>query len=268
MGLKDIQIAFEQARSESRPAFMPYWPLGYPDQETSLRVIEALVAAGVDMIEVGVPFSDPLADGPVIQRASQIALEHGISVQGCIDLVRSLRDKGIKTPMLAMGYLNPLLAYGDERYVSAWQAAGADGLIIPDLPPEESADIRAYCAKKDIALVQFTSPTSPAKRLALGASYATGFVYVVSVTGVTGVRDNLAAGLRDYVERVKAQANGKPVAVGFGISKPEHVREIGQYADGVIIGAALIRAAGDAPDPAQAAYDFARSMMAPVRSAT
>jgi tryptophan synthase alpha chain len=164
-----------------------------------------------------------------------------------------------------MGYLNPLLAYGEQRYVDAWHTAGADGLIIPDLPPEEGDSIRALCAAKGIALVQFTSPTSTAMRIALASSYATGFVYVVAVTGVTGARDNLAAGLREYVERVKAQAHGKPVAVGFGVSKPEHIREIGQFADGVIVGAALVRAAGDATDPAQAAYDFVRTLREPAR---
>ncbi|MCL5274068.1 MAG: tryptophan synthase subunit alpha [Chloroflexi bacterium] len=260
MGINEIQTAFARARAEGRPALMPYWPLGYPDGPTSLRVIEAIVSAGADMLELGVPFSDPLADGPVIQRASQIALEHGISVQGCIDLATSLNEKGVRIPRLAMGYLNPLLAYGEQQYVEAWRQAGADGFIVPDLPPEESASLAAYCEQAGMALVQFAAPTSTDQRLALATAHATGFVYVVAVTGVTGARDKLAAGLREYVERVKTIARGKPVVVGFGISKPEHVQEVGQFADGVIVASALIRAASDAADPAQAAYDFVRKL--------
>lgn len=260
MGIHEIQAAFARARAEGRPALMPYWPLGYPDGPTSLRVIEAIVKAGADMLELGIPFSDPLADGPVIQRASQIALEHGISVQGCIDLATTFNKNGVRVPMLAMGYLNPLLAYGERQYVEAWKAAGMDGFIIPDMPPEESDSLAMYCQQADMALVQFAAPTSTDKRVALATAHATGFVYVVAVTGVTGARDSLAAGLREYVERVKTIANGKPVVVGFGISKPEHIKEVGQYADGVIVASALIRATAEVADPAQAAYDFVRHL--------
>ncbi|MCS7059704.1 MAG: tryptophan synthase subunit alpha [Anaerolineae bacterium] len=260
MGLSAIQAAFARARAENRPALMPFWTLGYPDGETSLRVIEAIARAGADMIELGVPFSDPLADGPVIQHASQTALEHGITVRQCIELARALRRRGVSIPLFAMGYLNPLLAFGEEAYVEAWREAGADGFIVPDLPPEESDTLGRACAARDLALVQFTAPTSTEARIALAAARATGFIYVVSVTGVTGARDRLAAGLREYVERVKANAQGKPVVVGFGVSKPEHVREIGQFADGVISASALIRAAGEAPDPAQAAYEFVKAL--------
>ena len=260
MGLSEIANVFNDSKAAGRPALMPYWPLGYPDAETSLRVIEAIVRAGADMLELGIPFSDPLADGPVIQRASQVALEHGASVQKCIDLAGQLRKRSIKVPMLAMGYLNPLLAYGESQYVQAWRAAGVDGFIVPDLPPEESATLATHCATNNMALVQFTAPTSTPQRVELAATRATGFIYVVAVTGVTGARDKLASGLREYVERVKKHAEGKPVVVGFGISKPEHVREVGQFADGVIVASALIRAAGNASDPAQAAYDFVKQL--------
>ncbi|MGQ9813959.1 MAG: tryptophan synthase subunit alpha [Candidatus Roseilinea sp.] len=260
MGLTHIRDAFAHARAEGRPALMPYWTLGYPDAETSLQVIEAIARAGADLIELGVPFSDPLADGPVIQRASQVALERGMTVRQGIDLTRRLRKRGVTVPLLAMGYLNPLIAFGEQQYVAAWQDAGVDGFIVPDLPPEESDALASLCAAQEMALVQFTAPTSTEARIALAAARATGFIYVVAVTGVTGARDHLAAGLREYVERVKARAGGKPVVVGFGISKPEHVREVGQFADGVISASALIRAAGDAPDPAQAAYDFVTAL--------
>ena len=262
MGLVDIQSVFARARAEGRPALMPYWPLGYPNADTSLDVIEAIVRAGADILELGVPFSDPLADGPVIQRASQVALEHGISVNRCIELASSLRLRGVRIPLLAMGYLNPLIAFGEQQYVQAWRTAGTDGFIIPDLPPEESSTLGRLCATSDMALVQFAAPTSTEQRLELATRSATGFVYVVAVTGITGARDRLAVGLRQYVERVKAKAQGKPVVVGFGISKAEHVREVGQFADGVIVASALIRAAGEAPDPAHVAYDFVRGLRA------
>jgi tryptophan synthase alpha chain len=260
MGLAEIARAFARARAEGRPALMPYWSLGYPDVETSLRVIQAIARAGADLIELGVPFSDPLADGPVIQRANQVALEGGITVSRCIALAAQARASGVTQPLLAMGYLNPVIAYGEARYVADWQCAGADGLIVPDLPPEEDASLKQACDAHQMALVQFTAPTSTTERIRLAVGHATGFIYIVSVAGVTGARDRLPEGMRDYVLRVKAQAGDKPVVVGFGISKPEHVREVGQYADGVIVASALIRAAGAASDPAQAAYDFVRRL--------
>lgn len=260
MGLFHIQTAFERARAGGRPALMPYWPLGYPDAETSLRVVEAIARAGADLIELGVPFSDPLADGPVIQRATQIALERGITVSRCAALAAEARARGVSAPLLAMGYLNPLLAFGERAYVEAWRAAGADGLIVPDLPPEESGGLAALAAANDLALVQFAAPTSTDARIALAVARASGFVYIVSVTGVTGARSQFAAGLQDYVARVKAAAGGLPVAVGFGVSTREHVREIGAFADGVIVGSALVRAAGEAADPAGAAFDFVKML--------
>jgi tryptophan synthase alpha chain len=260
MGLTEISAAFARAKAEGRPALMPYWSLGYPDAETSLRVIEAIARAGADMIELGVPFSDPLADGPVIQRANQIALDHGITVSKCIEITTRARANGVTIPLFPMGYLNPMIAYGQTRYVQAWQAAGADGLVLPDLPPEESGDLKRECDAREMGLVQFAAPTSTDERIGLAARHASGFIYIVAVTGVTGARATLATGLREYVERVKARANGIPVAIGFGISTAAQVREVGQYVDGVVVGAALIRAAGDAPDPAQAAYEFVRGL--------
>ena len=260
MGLTEIDAAFARAKGEGRPALMPYWSLGYPDAETSLRVIESIARAGADMIELGVPFSDPLADGPVIQRANQIALDHGITVNRCIDLAARARADGVTAPMFAMGYANPMLAHGEARYAEDWRRAKIDGLIVPDLPPEECESLKRECDARDMGLVQFVAPTSTDERIGLAAIHATGFIYVVSVAGVTGARASLAAGLRDYVEHVKARAGGKPVVVGFGISNREQVREVGGFADGVIVASALIRAAGDAPDPAQAAFDFVKNL--------
>ena len=260
MGLEKIATAFAQSRAQGRPALMPYWPLGYPTAGASVRVIEAIVRAGADMIELGVPFSDPLADGVVIQKATQIALAHGITVAGCIDLAAQLRARGVAIPLFAMGYMNPLMACGEARYVDAWHAAGVDGLIVPDLPPEDSGELGALCAARGMALVQFAAPTSTEARLSLSTAHASGFVYVVQVAGVTGARAALATGLREYVERVKLHARTKPVVVGFGISTAAHVREIGTYADGAIVASALIRHAGEAADPAQAAFEFVREL--------
>jgi tryptophan synthase alpha chain len=256
----DIAAVFSRAKAEGRAALMPYWSLGYPNAETSLRVIEAVAQAGADMFELGVPFSDPLADGPVVQRANQIALNNGITVQGCIDLTARARANGVTQPMLPMGYLNPLMSYGEARYAEAFKKAGASGLIVPDLPPEESGPLASICAGLDMALVQFVAPTSTERRMGLSARMASGFIYVVAVAGTTGPRDKLADGLREYVLRVKQNAGGVPVVVGFGISTADHVREVGEFADGVIVASALLRAAGDAPDPAEAAYAFVRAV--------
>lgn len=260
MGRHEIAAAFARARAEARPALMPYWPLGYPDIETSLRVVEAIARAGADLMELGVPFSDPLADGVVIQRATQIALSNGATVAGCVDVARRARAAGVTAPFFAMGYLNPLLAQGEAAWARDWRAAGADGLIVPDLPPEESDDLSAACAAEDLALAQFVAPTSTDERMALAARAATGFIYVVQVTGVTGARTELAAGLREYVAQVRRHAGSTPVVVGFGVSTAAHVKEIGRYADGVIVASALIRAAGEAPDPAAAAFEFVRAL--------
>ena len=179
------------------------------------------------------------------------------------ELATRARANAIQQPFLAMGYMNPAMAYGETRYVEAWHTAGADGLIIPDLPPDESDDIKGACTQRGLAMVQFVAPTSTSERIAIAVKHATGFIYVVQVAGVTGAREKLAEGLQGYVERVKAQANGIPVVVGFGISKPEHVRAVGKFADGVIVASALLKAAGEAKDPPQVAYDFVRGLLAP-----
>jgi len=260
MGLQAIQQAFAAARAKQRAALMPYWTLGYPTVEKSIEIIEAIARAGADMIELGIPFSDPMADGVVIQRTTQVALANGITMQKCMHIARELRARDVRVPLFAMGYMNPLIAYGEEAYVRDWKASGADGIIVPDLPPENSTELGAICAQHDMAQVQFVAPTSTDARLALSAQHASGFIYVVQVTGVTGARNALSSDLQSYVERVKSHANSKPVVVGFGVSTREHVREIGTFADGAIVASALMRHAGEAPDPAQAAYEFVTAL--------
>ncbi len=240
-GLNAIDTMFARAKAANRAAFLPYFPVGYPDYDTSLDAIAAMAEAGVDGFEIGVPFSDPLADGPTIQAASQVALQNGVTVRRCLEAIRQLRARGVRQPLLLMSYLNPLLAYRPEAFVQDAKAAGADGLIVPDLPPEEAALFAPACARAGLALVFFLAPTSNAQRIALAAQQATGFIYVVSVTGVTGARTELPPDLADFIARVRAQTD-RPLVLGFGISTPEQARSMNGLVDGFIVGSALVKA--------------------------
>jgi len=244
---------------DRRPTFMPYYPLGFPTPALSVDVIEALARNGADLIEVGLPFSDPLADGPVIQRATQIALQQGLTVAKALQAVAELRARGVTTPLVLMGYFNPLLAYGLERLARKAAEAGADGFIVPDLPPEEAAEFEAAIAP--LPQIRMVAPTTPDERLAAVLSEARGFVYMVSLTGVTGARTALAEGLADFVGRVRAHT-ALPVCVGFGIGTPEQAQAVGALADGVIVGSACVRAIGESADPVRTAADFARAFKA------
>jgi tryptophan synthase alpha chain len=246
--LEAITAVFDHVQAEGRAAFMPYFTLGYPTLETSLDIIEGL-AASADLIELGVPFSDPLADGPTIQHSSQIALENGVTLKSCLESVRALRGRGVDIPLLLMGYVNPILAYGVTRFAADAAEAGASGFIVPDLPPEEADELSEACADHNLALVYLLAPTSTDERVAYVASRSSGFVYLVSLTGVTGARDSLPPDLEAFVERVRA-ATGKPLAVGFGIGTPEQAELVGGHADGVIVGSALVAAAQASPGEA------------------
>jgi tryptophan synthase alpha chain len=246
-----LEIAFDH-----KPAFMPYYPLGFPTPEVSVDVIEALAKNGADLIEVGLPFSDPLADGPVIQRATQIALQQGMTVKRALAAIRELRARGVTIPLILMGYFNPLLAYGPAALAREAAESGADGFIVPDLPPEESAEFEATI--QPLPQMRMVAPTTPEARLATVLRDARGFVYLVSLTGVTGARAALPEGLPEFIARVRAQTS-LPVCVGFGISTPEQARAVGQLAEGVIVGSACVRAVGESADPARAAAEFARS---------
>jgi tryptophan synthase alpha chain len=240
-GLRTIAAIFEVAKAQNRAAFLPYFPIGYPTYEASLDAIRAMAETGVDGFEIGIPFSDPLADGPTIQAATQIALENGTTVKTCLDAVRELRTRGVMQPMLLMGYLNPLLSYGAEQFVRDAKAAGADGLIIPDLPPEEAHLFADLCAQEGLALVFFIAPTSTTDRIALVGKQATGFIYVVSLLGVTGARTELPAGTAEFIARVREHTD-QPLVMGFGISTPEHARLMNGLVDGFIVGSALVKA--------------------------
>ncbi len=237
-GIAHISTAFQMAHRAGHAALMPYLTLGYPDPGLSLSLIEAAANSGADLIELGVPFSDPLADGPTIQHSTQVALQQGITVARCFDLTSQLRSHGLTQPVMLMGYFNPMLAYGIDRFVDDAVHAGVDGLIIPDLPPEEAQSLETACRQRRLALVYLAPPNAAPPRLALLAERTSGFLYLVSVKGVTGVRTGLPPALDNFVARARAVAH-TPVAVGFGVATPEQAAAVGRIADGVIVGSAL-----------------------------
>lgn len=257
-GQAAIAAAFTKAGESRRAALMPYYTLGYPDRNRSLEVVEA-IAPYSDLLELGVPFSDPLADGPTIQHSTQRALEAGTTTAGCLEMVRTLRQRGVETPAMLMGYYNPILAYGEARYVAEAAEAGADGFIVPDLPPEEADTLEALANEAGLALIHFLAPTSDPARVANVIARARGFIYMVSLTGVTGSSSGPAAGLARFVEQVRKQA-AVPVAVGFGIRTPADARAVAAFADGVIVGSALIQAVDGAEEGPPAAARFVQSL--------
>ncbi|HEX6291625.1 MAG TPA: tryptophan synthase subunit alpha [Herpetosiphonaceae bacterium] len=242
-----IRSSWEALAAARRRALILYLTVGFPERESALNLVPRLIAAGADMVELGVPFSDPLADGATVQRATERALKNRVNVAYCLETVRLLRERGVQVPLLLMGYLNPLLQYGLERFCVEAQAAGVDGLIIPDLPPEESAELHAACRAHDLDLILFLAPTSTQERIAHVAEQASGFIYCVSLTGITGARAELPAELPAFLARVRAQTQ-TPLAVGFGISRPEHARQVAQVADGVVVGSALLNVVEQAQD--------------------
>jgi tryptophan synthase alpha chain len=257
-----------EAAFKNKPIFMPYFPLGYPDLNTSIDVIEALARHGADLIEVGLSFSDPLADGPVIQKATQIALEKGVTVRKSLEAVKELRRRAVEIPLVLMGYYNPMLAYGLERFVCEAIESGADGFIIPDLPPEEAEEfnsaLHSAADAVEVPLVQMLAPTTPDERMERIARNAKGFIYLVSVTGVTGERKSVSEGLGDLIARVREHTSA-PVCVGFGIGTPEQAKEVGKLADGVIVGTACVRAIGESEHPVETAKQFAAAFYQALR---
>lgn len=242
-GLARIEQVFQQRKKAGNAAFMPYHAMGYPDRQTSLEVVRTLAETGADLFEIGIPHSDPLADGPTVQAATQAALEGGTTVADCLEMVRELRAQGVEQPFCAMSYYNPILAYGEERFVADAAAAGIDGLIVPDLPPGESDLLEPACREAGLATVYLLAPTSTEERIKSVARHATGFIYLVSVTGITGARSQLPPDLLDVVRRVRKHTN-LPLAVGFGIGTGPQAAQVAEIADGVIVGSALVKAAG------------------------
>ncbi len=213
---------------------------------TTLDLVPALAEAGADIIELGVPFSDPMADGTTIQNASFQALRQGITLRGCLEACTSLRERGLEIPLVLMGYYNPILALGLERFAEEAHKAGVDGIIVPDLPPGEAGPLRERCEGQGIDVICLLAPTSTDRRIHAACATATGFIYCVSLAGVTGVREQVSDEGRGLVERVRSYTD-LPIAVGFGLSRPEHVEQVGQYADAAIVGSALVNVIDQAP---------------------
>ena len=247
-------------KSEGRAGLVPFFSVGDPDLETSRDAILAAAEAGADVIELGVPFSDPIADGTVIQESSQRALAAGSSLARVLDMVVWLRAR-TDVPLVLFGYYNPFFRYGEENFARDAAAAGADAVLCTDLPPEEAADMTAACRRYDLDRIFLLAPTSNEDRMKAVAEQASGFVYMVSVTGVTGARSNAPVGIGDLVSRARA-VTGLPIGVGFGISTPEQAADVARYAELVVVGSALVRRMFEAgPSGAVAASrDFIREL--------
>jgi tryptophan synthase alpha chain len=237
--LSRLAKCFESLKAAHKTGFVAYLSVGYPDVASTLELVPALVEGGADIIELGVPFSDPLADGTTIQRANYHALKHGVTPAICLEAARQLRERGVAVPFLFMGYYNPILAFGQEAFAREAADAGVDGLIVVDLPPEEGGPLRQSSFKYGLDLIPLLAPTSTEERISKATAQATGFIYCVSVTGITGARDELPADVENLVERVRKHT-ALPIAVGFGISKREHVAAVGRFADGAVVGSAII----------------------------
>ena len=260
-----ITAAIAAANAAGRSALIPYAVAGYPDAETSLRISTALVDGGADLLEIGLPYSDPLADGATLQRASAIALSAGASLDDSIELVGRIHAARPDTPLVAMGYVNQVLGGRDGASVlSRLGAAGVSGFILADLTPDEGAELEAEAARHGIGIIYLVAPTTPLERRRFVASRSQGFLYAVSLAGVTGARKRLPPGVRGFLRDVR-EVSPVPVAVGFGVSTPGHARSLAQLADGVIVASALVDALGpDGTDIARMS-DLVRSLSAATR---
>ena len=239
-----VAETFARIRQNGKPGLVTYVTAGDPDVPRTAGILRALDGAGADVIEVGVPFSDPLADGPVIQRATERALASGTTLSQVLDLIGCVRTE-LRAPLVIFSYANPILRLGAERFADRAKEAGVDGVLVLDLPIEEADDFRNMLARRGIDTILLLSPTTTDDRLRKAAALGSGFLYAISRLGVTGARDRIADGAREMVERIR-RASPLPVALGFGISKPEHVREVGQWADAAVVGSALVSVVAEA----------------------
>jgi tryptophan synthase alpha chain len=260
-----ISHTFEGLQTTHERALIPYVTAGDPDLEMTKRLVREMVRRGGDLIEIGVPFSDPLADGPIIQRASQRALQGGTTLRKILQTVSELR-RDIDVPLVLLTYYNPVFRYGEEAFVADALDAGVDGLIVPDLPPEEAQTLIDLTADTELDMIFLAAPTSTAARLALISEVSRGFIYYVSRLGTTGVRDRLADDLRLMLERVRG-GTSKPVAVGFGVSTPEHVRAVAELADGVVVASAILKLLEDLGDR-EARLEYVGDFIAALKAAT
>ena len=234
-----IPARFADLKAAGRKAFVPFLSAGDPDFETCLAILEKLPGAGADLIELGMPFSDPMADGPAVQAASLRALKSGATMVRTLDLVKRFRKSDAKTPIILMGYFNPIHAYGAARFTRDAATAGADGLIVVDLPPEEDDVLRIPAQAQGLDIIRLATPTSDAARLVKILDGASGFLYYVSIAGVTGTKNFESHAVSAAVGRIR-KATSLPVAVGFGVKTPEHAAEIARIADAVVVGSAIV----------------------------
>jgi tryptophan synthase alpha chain len=265
--MSKLTSTFTELREEKRTALMPYLTMGFPYPESALELVPALVEGGADLIELGVPFSDPLADGATIQAASQRALTGGMTPSRCLDQVAELRRRGVTVPLVLMSYFNPIYQIGTAAFAARAADVGLDGVIIPDLPPEEAAPFQDPLAARGIDEVFLLAPTPDKARMKTVAARSRGFLYLVSLKGTTGARAALPDHLEAFVSRVRAITE-LPLAVGFGISTPDQAAQVAQIADGVIVGSALIRAIAEVGNGSEeAARAFTASLRAGMDSA-
>lgn len=244
-----IDETFKRLREAGKTGLVTYVTAGDPDLRRSGQILQRLDAAGADVLEVGVPFSDPLADGPVIQRAAERALAAGATLTGVLEMLESVRGS-IKAPIVIFSYVNPILRMGLDRFVAGARKAGVDGVLALDLPPEEAEDLRGALSDAGIDTIFLLSPTTSPERIRRAAALGSGFLYGISRLGVTGARDTLEGSASDLSTRVRAET-GMPLALGFGLSSPEHVREAGRLADAAVVGSALVDVIGThGPSPA------------------
>jgi tryptophan synthase alpha chain len=257
-----IKNTFNRLKKKNETALIPYLMAGDPDMAATKQLVLALEKAGADIIELGAPFSDPLADGPTIQKAAIRSLKHGTSIGDVLGLVKDVRAES-KIPLILMTYYNLIFHYGEERFVRDAVAAGLDGIILPDLPPEEAGTLVPLAKKAGLDMIFLLAPTSTDERIKLVTRLSQGFVYYVSLTGVTGARTGLQQSIQESLQRIKALTD-KPVAVGFGISSPDQAAQVAQWgADGVIVGSALVKVIeenGGSPDLVEKSAAFVKAL--------
>ena len=256
-----IDTKLQSLKRAEQTALAPFLTVGFPDIETSELLAEAILESGADMLELGIPFSDPLAEGPTVQKSSFQALKNGVTVRVSLEVLRRLRGKGVNAPLIFMGYFNPFLRYGVEAFIRDASDAGLDGLIVADQPAEEAGPFNEICRRHGIYLIPLLAPTSPDERIAQACKQADGFIYCVSLTGVTGARRALGSGLPELVGRIRRHTD-LPILIGFGVSTREHMESISQFADGALVGSALLDAIDKSPSEhvLQTARDFVRGL--------
>lgn len=253
-----IDAKFAALRAEDQAAFVSFTMAGDPDYATALEVMRGLPAAGVDIIELGMPFTDPMADGPSIQLAGQRALEAGMTLKRTLEMVRAFREGDVTTPIILMGYYNPIYSHGVDAFLAEAREAGVDGLIVVDLPPEEDDELCLPAVDAGLNFIRLATPTTDDARLPAVLRNTSGFVYYVSITGITGAAAAVAGDVGPEVARIQA-ASGLPVCVGFGVRTPEKAAEIARVADGVVVGSAIVDQIGDGKPPAEV-LEFVRAL--------